>query len=510
MKAVYCRHRSVKAAAVSLFLILVLLLPAGIVSAEVRHTSISDVVIAGASGTDKPYFPDIVKAGNGDLLVVYYWSSSHVGGNGKIMMKRSTDDGATWSAAQTVADTVYDDRDPSIAVLGDGTLLLSWFTYNGGPVDVRVIRSTNNGTTWGSPVTVGTNMSWAATSSKIIELSSGDLLIPLYGPGTGNQKATVVRSTDQGLTWPSSSEKTMGFVSGSHLVEQAIAELDNGHIKGLIRASSSDNLAYEVHSYDYGATWGTPAKLDKKMHAPELFRIPGTDKVFQAWSEYQHPTGGRPVMVRIGYLGQPWDASQSRLLYSDKSTSDMGYSSTAMLGGDELFTVYYDAQKQIIGGTYSKLGNWEGDFGTKMDLSGMYQSSAITVTTDMLYTDPNNSATGPKGALDGSIVYGNAAFKNAAATSTSPSYYMIDLQQTYTIGAIGVLLKVGYAETANVQISADGTNWIIVQTYDNVNMNHVDYKYFDSGISVRYVKVTVTASSGWAGLNEIQLFELAP
>jgi hypothetical protein len=181
-----------------------------------------------------------------------------------------------------------------------------------------------------------------------------------------------------------------------------------------------------------------------------------------------------------------------------------------MLDGDELFTVYYDAQKQIIGGTYSKLGDWEGDFGTKLDLAGMYQSSTIAVTTDMLYSDPNNSATGPKGALDGSTVYGNAAFKNAAASSTAPSFYMIDLQQSYTIGAIGVLLKVGYAESANVQISADGTNWETVQTYANANMNHVDYKYFDSGVSFRYVKVTVTASSGWAGLNEIQLFELAP
>ncbi|MEF3303127.1 hypothetical protein [Paenibacillus sp. GYB003] len=41
-------------------------------------------------------------------------------------------------------------------------------------------------------------------------------------------------------------------------------------------------------------------------------------------------------------------------------------------------------------------------------------------------------------------------------------------------------------------------------------MNEVDFKYFDCAKTVRYVKVTVTASSGWAGLNEIQLFELVP
>ncbi|MDF2660870.1 MAG: exo-alpha-sialidase, partial [Paenibacillus sp.] len=478
MEATFIQRISYAAIAVSLWLFVVLLFPAGRVLAEVRHTTIPDSTVVSASGSYKPYFPDIVKAGNGDLVVVYYWSESHAGGNGRIMMKRSTDDGVSWSAAQTVTDTTYDDRDPSIAALSDGTLLVSWFTYSGGAIDVRVIRSTDNGATWGSTVTVGTNMAWAATSSKIIELSSGDLLIPLYGPapGQGYQQTTVVRSTDQGATWPSTTESVMGYIQGIHMVEQAIAELEDGHIRGLIRVSSADNLGYEANSYDYGATWGTPVKLDKKIHAPELFRIPGTDRIFQAWSEFQYPGGGRPVVVKIGDLSDPWNGSASRLLYSNRLTSDMGYSSTVLLDDGRLFTVYYDAHKQILGGTYSKLGNWEGDFGTKMNLAGMYQSSAITVTTDMQYSDPNNSATGPKGALDGSIAYGSAAFKNATATPTSPATFMIDLQGNHTIGTIGILLKLGYAETADVQISTDGINWDNVQTYTNASMNEVDYK----------------------------------
>jgi hypothetical protein len=269
-------------------------------------------------------------------------------------------------------------------------------------------------------------------------------------------------------------------------------------------------MGYEVNSYDYGVTWDTPVKLDAKIHAPELFRIPGTDRIFQAWSEFQHPSGGRPVLVKIGDISDPWNTAESRLLYANRQTSDMGYSSTVLLDGGTLFTVYYDAQKQMLGGTYSKLSDWEGDFGTKMDLAGLYAASAITVTTDKQYLDPNNPATGPKGALDGSIAYGSAAFKNAAATAGSPSTYQIDLQGNHTIVALGVLLKVGYAETADVNVSADGVNWVTVQTYTNASMNQVDYRYFDSPLSIRYVKVTVTASSGWAGLNEIQLYEVVP
>lgn len=489
-------------------IVIALMVPFSAAHAEVRHTTIPDKVIVEAQGAYRGYFPSVAAAANGDLVLVYYWSDSHAGGNGSIMMKRSTDGGLTWSGAALVVDTAIDDRDPSITALNDGTLLVSWFTYqNQSPVDVKVIRSADNGTTWGGMATVGTNMPWAATSSSIIELSNGDLSIILYGPSpTQYQQSTAVRSTDKGLTWPASSEKVVGYIDGIHLVEPAFAELEPGHLKALLRASSDDNLAYEAHSYDYGMTWGAPVKLGEKMHAPELFRIPGTNKVFHAWSDFQNAGGGRPVVVRMGYLDRPWSFAETRVLYANKETSDMGYSSTVMLDSERLFTVYYDAKKQIIGGTFSKVGNWEADYGAKIDLLGMYAEEELTVSSDMNYIDPNNAATGLRGPLDGSIGYGNAAFKSSAA----PAYYTIDLKKNVTVGAIGVLLKAGYAESAVVQVSSDGINWQDVQSYQMAVMNQVDYTYFDEGREMRYVKVNVTESSGWAGLNEIQLFEYRP
>lgn len=184
----------------------------------------------------------------------------------------------------------------------------------------------------------------------------------------------------------------------------------------------------------------------------------------------------------------------------------MGYSSTVMLDSDNLMTVYYDAKKKIIGGTYSKVGNWEVDYGTKLDLLSLYDTAALTVTSDMNYADPNNAATGWRGPLDGNLAYGSGAFKSAAA----PAFYTIDLQQNVSIGAIGVLLKVGYAESAVIRVSEDGVNWENIQSYQMEAMSQVDYTYFDEGKTVRYIQVNVTESSGWAGLNEIQLFEYRP
>lgn len=490
---------------------LFLMLPAFSAQAVVYHTTFPETVIVPPSGDYQGFFPCVVKAANGDLLLVYYWSTLHVGANGSIMMKRSTDGGATWGAAQTVANTSYDDRDPSIMALSDGTLLLSWFTYNtatSGVVDVRVQRSTDNGSTWSSPVVVGTQMAWDATSSKIIELSNGDLLIPLYGRMTGDShdRATVVKSTDKGLTWPASSEVTIASSGTVGLNEEAIAELENGHIKSLLRSEGTDNAGYEAHSYDYGATWGAPVKLDANMHAPELFRIPGTNKIFQAWSEYKSPSD-RPVMVRMGYLDRPWAFARTNPLYVRAGTIDMGYSSTVQLNATDLLTVYYDGTQRIIGGTFSKISDWEAEYEPKIDLMGKYNAGTMTVSTDMTWTDPQYPTVQVTGAFDGSTDYWHTASK----ATNAPAYYTIDLQANYTIGKLGIALKPGYAESALVYFSNDGVNWgDPVQSYTNAVTAEVDYKLFGAAKTARYVKVQVTASSGWATLNEIELYGFKP
>ncbi|RAV20925.1 FIMAH domain-containing protein [Paenibacillus contaminans] len=473
---------------------------------EVRHTSIPDVVITQPSGNFEGYFPDITKAANGDLLVVHYWATQHVGDNGSIVMKRSTDGGLTWSSAQTIVDTSYDDRDASIMKLADGTLLLSWFTYTPGigAVDVRVKRSSDNGATWTNEVIVGTGLAWSAVSAKIIELSNGDLLIPLYGrvAGVPRDRATVVRSTDKGLTWPSSSEVTLAASGTIGMNEEGIAELENGHIKALVRSAGGDLSGYEVHSFDYGASWGAPQKLDAKIHAPELFRIPGTDKVFQAWSEVGSPYG-RAVTVRMGYLNAPWSSGHSEFLYTHTGAGDMGYSGTVLLSATDLLTVYYDASKRIIGGTFSNIVDWEKDFGPKLDLKAMYNAGSLTVATDMTWTSPTYPDVGVASVFDGSTDYWHSAFKNTEA----PASYIIDLKSDYSVSKLGVALKPGYTESADIYFSNDGINWgSPAQSYSNANTTEVDYKLFGQNMPVRYIKVQVTASSGWAGLNEIELY----
>lgn len=140
-------------------------------------------------------FPGAVKLADGTVVASYYEAPAHAGTNGVIKLVRSADNGATWSTPALVTDPAHDPRDPKLAVLADGTLLLTYFYTQWGSPNVLhgtyVMRSTDGGSTWSSPTTVSTQMScacgpvsggyplgWAANHGPIVELASGDLLIP--------------------------------------------------------------------------------------------------------------------------------------------------------------------------------------------------------------------------------------------------------------------------------------------------------------------------------------------
>ena len=56
-------------------------------------------------------WPSVVRAPNGDILVVFTATEEHLGPDGRILMVRSTDNGHTWGSPDTLFDTPIDDRE---------------------------------------------------------------------------------------------------------------------------------------------------------------------------------------------------------------------------------------------------------------------------------------------------------------------------------------------------------------------------------------------------------------
>lgn len=228
-------------------------------------TRTDPVVVASAPTGRMAFFPDMISLHDGRLLVAYRDSVSHIAQDGRILVVESSDDGRTWSAPRVAVDTAIDDRDPKLVQLSDGTVLMNffrtdWTGYPGNPatlVGTFVARSTDGGAGWSEPVQVGTAMSGpsdvivgayyaghAATHGPILELPDGDLLVPLYGrlPEGGSGPATVVRSTDGGLTWPEEGEAFLGRTAGLDYQEPNLSVLRDGTLLAILRTSR--NIAY--------------------------------------------------------------------------------------------------------------------------------------------------------------------------------------------------------------------------------------------------------------------------
>ncbi len=74
-------------------------------------------------------WPSVTKAKNGDILVSFCRTDEHMGPSGAIWVVRSSDNGKTWSSPIVVRDTLLDDREEGITTLRDGRLIMhDWST----------------------------------------------------------------------------------------------------------------------------------------------------------------------------------------------------------------------------------------------------------------------------------------------------------------------------------------------------------------------------------------------
>jgi hypothetical protein len=304
----------------------------GASAASAQH----QIVCSGEAAGGYAAFPDVCRLPNGDLYCVFYSGYGHVSTpndkrpkGGRIMAVRSTDNGKTWGKPAAVIDTDRDDRDPSVACLKDGTLLLNWFTLHDNQVAVLLARSTDQGKTWGEPVKLNFDAPYSfACSSPVRELPDGSLILGLYHEDERKSLAfgATVKSYDGGKTWKELA--LIGEKSGVFLdAEIDVVRLKDGKLLAAFRSSKVD-MHYAI-SDDSGKTGGPVRSFGFKGHCPYVLR---------------HSSGVILLAHRVPDTSLHWSADEGKTWQGPGKIDSVGgaYPSLVQLPDGLVYCVCYE------------------------------------------------------------------------------------------------------------------------------------------------------------------------
>ncbi|MBX3427124.1 MAG: exo-alpha-sialidase [Pirellulales bacterium] len=332
-----------------------------------RQTRAVDVFVGGV-GYANYRVPTLATALDGTLIALVEGRTGEepgFGGDTDLVMKRSYDHGATWSALQVIeSPRAFGEKVANPATLVDETNGRVWVLYNRYEGDLGTVDSlpgTTNNTAWARY-----SDDSGATWSDAIDITAGakdydNWNVVAFGPGSGIQardgrlivpsarwvngwRSYAVYSDDQGMTWQRGDLTPGGNLSG----EDSIVELADGSIRMDARSNNSGEVPRSNFiSTDGGETWGAfiPGQTAVSVHAAlqrYSLESEGDDHNRIMWTGPRGPDRNN-LVVRTSYDegNSYW---RERLLYDGYS----GYSDMTLLANDMTGVLFETNQARSI------------------------------------------------------------------------------------------------------------------------------------------------------------------
>jgi sialidase-1 len=288
----------------ALFLSSLLLLQALHSTAAEPFLEKQDLFIVGEDPAYKLYhIPGVVVTAKGTVLT---WCEARKRSAGvsdwddiRILLRRSTDEGKTWSAAKSIAD-VHGPKQKNPFALKMKNVDPSDVTYNNpvliagkdGTVHMlfcleyeRVFyqRSDDDGLSWSQPSEITAafeafkkDYDWkvlATGPNHSIQLKNGRLVVPVWlSTGTGGNAhrpsvTATIFSDDQGKTWKAGDIAVPCTDEWINPNETVAIELNDGRVMLNVRSESKAHRRLIVTSPDGATGWSTP-KFDDALFEP--------------------------------------------------------------------------------------------------------------------------------------------------------------------------------------------------------------------------------------------------
>ncbi|MBI2480029.1 MAG: exo-alpha-sialidase [Planctomycetia bacterium] len=229
----------------------------------------ASVFQSGSEGYHTFRIPAIVTTGAGDLLAFCEGRKTSRSDHGDVdlVMKRSTDNGQTWSPLSLVYEAGGEAKitigNPCPVV--DQTTNTIWLPFTRDNDDVMLTSSRDGGQTWSEPRMITKSVkrddwTWYATGPGIgIQLErgphAGRLVIPCDHRVAGisdrrlSSRSHIIYSDDHGTTWD------IGGVTEFEMNECAVAELSDGRLMLNMRSNRGKGRRGVAISADGGESW---------------------------------------------------------------------------------------------------------------------------------------------------------------------------------------------------------------------------------------------------------------
>ncbi|CAJ2500315.1 Uu.00g031680.m01.CDS01 [Anthostomella pinea] len=200
-----------------------------------------------ASGVNGLWEPFLRLANDGSLQC--YYSSENSATDQDNLMKRSTDDGATWSSATTVSNGKTS-RDGMVGVgpINSGKLIAVFENTEDGPYSIDYVTSTNDGSSWGGRTRLYTARNGQNAGAPQVINVGGTLVVSFMTNedvagtnGIDGAQMKVVTSTNGGSSWSAS---VVTGQAASHW--PGLFDLDSTHFLALY---SKDGLGAVSQTY---------------------------------------------------------------------------------------------------------------------------------------------------------------------------------------------------------------------------------------------------------------------
>jgi hypothetical protein len=140
------------------------------------------------------------KIGHSEAFVYVTWSDSGITPNSEVVMKRSTNNGASFQALKTLSTNTGDSSNPQVATSGSNVYFV-WQVERPSTIDIFARRSVNNGATLEPVVNISNNP--GGSFFPQVTATGANVFIVWQDNTAGNLDILMRRSDNGGSTWKS-------------------------------------------------------------------------------------------------------------------------------------------------------------------------------------------------------------------------------------------------------------------------------------------------------------------